>query len=105
MKWSGMKWLALISPLERLGHGPIEVRDKRKHLVAQVVDGAKVTAAQQLAHQDAPPDLDLVHPRGVFGRVVEHDRVTRITEECGPRGFRAEHTTHVLPTQIGGAAG
>ena len=62
-----------MGPLERLGHSPIEVVDEGVHLVSQVVKGAAVTVTEELANQDAEPDLDLAHRRGVFGRVVEDD--------------------------------
>ncbi|SRR6266498_2244797 len=41
---SGMEWLALIGPLEGLGHGAIEVGDEGEHLVLQIIHGAEVAA-------------------------------------------------------------
>jgi hypothetical protein len=52
-----MEWLALISPLEWLGHRSVEVDDERQYLRPQIFDGAEVAAAQELAHQDAESDL------------------------------------------------
>src|SRR3954447_14640838 len=52
---SGTEWLALIGPLERLGHGPIEIGDEREHLVPQVVHAAEIAAPQQFADQDGEP--------------------------------------------------
>ena len=50
-----MEWFSVIGPLERLGHGVVEVGDEREYLVFQVIHGKEVAAAQELAHQDAQP--------------------------------------------------
>ena len=60
-----MEWLSLIGPLEGLCHGAVEVVDKGQHLSAQVVDGAEVTAAQELANQDAEPGLHQVNANAI----------------------------------------
>ena len=70
---------------------------------AQVLDGAEVAAPQELADQDAQPDLDLVHPGRVLGRVVEDDRVARIAQERGPRGLRAQDAATYFDAEIVGA--
>src|SRR5260221_13119574 len=93
-----MEWLSLIGPLERLGHRTVEVLDKRQHLGPQIVDGAEAATAQELARHDAQPDLHLVHPRRVLGRVVEHDRVSWGTQERGARSSGAQQDT----TGLGG---
>jgi hypothetical protein len=40
----GMEWLALIGPLERLGHSAVEVVDEAEDLLLQVIDGAEIAA-------------------------------------------------------------
>lgn len=62
---SGMKRLALVGPFERLGHGAIEVSDESEHLVPQILDRAEVTAPQELADQNAQPDLDQVNANAI----------------------------------------
>src|SRR5439155_27341466 len=64
-------------PPERLGHRPVVVGDERQHLRLQVLHRREAPALQHLPRQDAEPDLDLVHPRGMLRRVVEHDREDR----------------------------
>nr|WP_249416771.1 hypothetical protein [Streptomyces sp. TS71-3] len=40
-------------------------------LVDQILARGELAASQQAAGQDREEDLDLVEPRGVFGRVVD----------------------------------
>ena len=54
---SDMEWLSLVGPLERLGHGAIEVRDEGQHLVPEIVSGGEVASPQQLTDQYAQPKL------------------------------------------------
>ena len=54
---SDMEWLALVGPLERLGHGAIEVGDESQHLVLEIINGGEVASTQQLTDQDAQPKL------------------------------------------------
>ena len=54
---SDMEWLCLVRPLERLGHGAIEVRDEGQHLVLEIVSGGEVASPQQLTDQYAQPKL------------------------------------------------
>src|SRR5215472_6818772 len=104
MLLSGTEWLSLVGPLEWLGHGAIEVVDEGEHLVLQIFDRAEVAAPQELAHQDAQPDLDLVQPRRVLGCVVEHDGVAGVAQKRRARGSRPKHYTHVLDAKICSAA-
>src|ERR1700730_15300762 len=99
MSESGMEWLALIGPLEGFGHGAVEIVDKRQHLSAQIVNGAEVAAPQELAHQDAEPDLHLVHPGGVLGRVVEDNRMRGLSQERCARRSRAQDATYVFDAE------
>jgi len=54
---SDMEWLALVGPLERLGHGAIEVSDEGQHFVPEIVSGGEVASPQQLTDQYAQPKL------------------------------------------------
>jgi len=54
--------LALHGPAEWLGHGGVEVGDEGLDPLLQVLFAGEIAAAQQLAHQDREPDLDLVDP-------------------------------------------
>ena len=54
--------LPLVSPFERLGHGPIVIVDEVHHLMFQVIHGSERSPLQQFPHQDAQPDFHLVHP-------------------------------------------
>jgi len=95
-----MEWPALIGPLEGLGHGAVEVVDEGEHFGFEIRDGEKTGAAQQLAHQDAEPDLDLIHPRGVLGGVVEDDLVTWLAQERCAAGHRLQDAVVLLLAEI-----
>src|SRR5437588_11072188 len=78
---SRSEWLAGHGPLERLGKGAVEVGDEGFDARLQVVLGGEAGAAQQLAHEDGEPDLDLVEPRGMLGREVKADAVAGVAQE------------------------
>ncbi len=59
----------MIGPFERLGHGCVEVVDESEKLVTEFALGVEVSTFNHLFGQDAKPTLDLVHPRGMLGRV------------------------------------
>src|SRR5438034_10242825 len=44
----------------------------------------EIAALEQLAHQNTQPDLDLVHPGCMLGRVVKDYRMCRIMQKGGP---------------------
>ena len=52
----------LHGPAERLGHGLVEVGDERLDPLLEVRLGGEVATAEQLAHQNGEPDLDLIDP-------------------------------------------
>ena len=63
-----------LGPAEWLGHRCIEVgNEEALDPLLERLLGGEVAAAEEFAHQDGEPDLDLVEPRGVFGREVESD--------------------------------
>ena len=63
----GLQSLSLVGPLERLGHGVIEVVNELQQPLAQVVQGVKTGAPKGLSTEDGKPDFDLVEPRTVLG--------------------------------------
>ena len=54
--------LALVGPLERLGHRPIVIVDKSQNFGLQVFDRGEGASFEQLANQNRKPDLNLIHP-------------------------------------------
>ena len=97
---SGTERLALVGPLERLGHGAVEVRDERQHLVSQIINRGEVAAAQEFAHQDTQPNLDLVQPRRVFRGVVEDDFVRLLHQEGSTCRHRLQDATLLFDAQV-----
>lgn len=59
----------MIGPLERLGHGPVVIVDEGEDLGLQILNGGERAAFEYLAYQNREPDLHLIHPGAVFGRV------------------------------------
>ena len=85
--------LTLIGPFERFRHRAIEVFDERQHFGFQIINGGEIAPFEQFTHQDAEPDLHLVHPGGMLGRVVENDPMGGVSQERRPEfpsnaGFR-----------------
>src|SRR5437879_5937277 len=97
---SDMKWLSLVGPLERLGHGAIEVRDEVQHLVPEIVSGGEVASPQQLTDQYAQPQLHLVQPRRVLGRVMEDDSVRSVDQKRGSRCHRFQNAALLLDAKV-----
>src|SRR3954464_14639347 len=78
---SRREWLAGHGPLERLGEGAVEVGDEGFDARLQVLLRGEAGAAQQLAHEDGEPDLDLVQPGRMLGGEVKADAVAGIAQE------------------------
>src|SRR3954447_23041290 len=78
---SRSEWLADHGPLERLGEGAVEVGDEGFDARLQVLLRGEAGAAQQLAHEDGEPDLDLVQPGRMLGGEVKADAVAGIAQE------------------------
>src|SRR5438105_4850635 len=97
---SDMEWLSLEGPLERLGHGAIEVRDEGQHLVPEIVSGGEVASPQQLTDQYAQPKLHLVQPRRVLRRVMKHDVVRWVCQECSACRHRFQDAALLLDTKV-----
>src|SRR5262249_25535848 len=77
-----------VEPADGFGHRPVEVVDEGQDLGLEVRKRGEAPAPQQLAHQDAKPDLDLVQPRAVPGRVGEADPVAGVAQEGRPARLR-----------------
>src|SRR6266566_4955215 len=99
---SDMEWLSLVGPLERLGHGAIEVRDEIQDFVSEVVSGGEVASPQQLTDQYAQPKLHLVQPRRVLRRVMEDDAVRGVGQKRGSRCHRFQNAALLLDAEVVG---
>src|SRR5437762_7453613 len=97
---SDMKWLSLVSPLERLGHGAIEVRDEGQHLVLEIVSGGEIASPQQLPDQYAQPKLHLIQPGRVLRRVMEDNFVRRVCQERSPCRHRLQDPALFLDARL-----
>src|SRR2546421_11942477 len=92
--------LSLILPFERLGHGVVIIVDERQDPGLQVLDRKKRAPFEQLAHQNAEPDFDLIDPRTVLGGVMEHDLVGRITQKGSTAGHGGQNPTFAFDAQL-----
>src|SRR5947209_12619270 len=72
-----LEHLAGERPLERLGQYLVEVADEVQDLGSQVPLGRKTAPADNPPDQNAEPDLHLVQPRTVLGRVDQADAMTQ----------------------------
>jgi hypothetical protein len=87
--WSGLDEFAGEFPIERVGLETIPVTNEGQHLGAQIRDALERAVAQQTALQDREPDLDLVDPGGVQGRVDEDETTAMMAAELGPAAIVA----------------
>jgi len=87
--WSGLDEFAGEFPIERVGLETIPVANEGEHLCAQIGDALERAVAQQTALQDREPDLDLVDPGGVQGRVDEAETTAMMAAELGPAAIIA----------------
>jgi len=76
-QWLSGKSLALIGPAKRLCHRSVEIRDKGQHFGLESSDRGKGAAFEQLAGQNAEPNLNLVHP----GSVLIDESIQKRTNE------------------------
>ena len=97
-----MQRLALVGPLEGFGHRAIEIFDKGQDFGLQILNGGEAATFEQFASQNAEPDFDLIHPRAVFGRVVEDNAVRRVAEEGCPRRLRLQDAALAFDAQVDG---
>src|SRR5919202_2203431 len=95
----GREQRTLISPPEGPG-GAIVLVNEGQDAGGERFDRSERTALEQLAGEDREPDLDLVEPRAVLGRVVEDDAMGGIPEEGGPRLARGEDAGLTLDAEV-----
>jgi hypothetical protein len=72
------------SPPEGMGPVAVPRCDERHHRRPELHGGAEAARAHALPLQDAEEQLELVHPRGVLRRVVEHEAMVVAGIEGGP---------------------
>ena len=71
-----------IGPFKGLGHRGIEIVHKSQHSGLQIRNGGETGALQKLTNQNTEPHLNLIHPGGMFRRVVEHNPMAWVSQKC-----------------------
>src|SRR5688572_23325139 len=66
----------------------------------QVLNRPKRATLEQLAHQNAPPDFNLIEPRRMLGCIVKHNPMTRITQKRGTRLPIFQNAVFAFLTQV-----
>src|SRR5579872_997443 len=95
-----MKGSSGVSPLEGLGHRFVEVVDELSESAFEVFEGGEARPFEEATGQDAEPDLDLVQPGAMLGRVDPPDPVGRVFEEGFARRLRLEDAGLALDAEI-----
>ena len=84
--WPGLvQGLARVRPVERMSEHQVEVGQERFQFFFQVHHGGKVAAADDLPHDNAEHDFDLIQPRTVLGEIHEADAMRPVGQELTPR--------------------
>jgi len=78
----------------------IVVGNKSLDTLAQLRDGDPTGASEQAANQEREPDLNLVQPGTVPGRVDQANAMGRVREKGGPRLHRGQMTAFALDAQL-----
>ena len=99
-QWSSGKSLALIGPTKRLCHGSVEIGDKGQHFSLEISDGGKGGAFEQLANQNAEPNLNLVHPGSVLRRLVKDNTMGWVREKGGAALHRGQNAGFPFDPQV-----
>jgi hypothetical protein len=100
--------------LLRQGHPRLEDREARPQRAAavlpaplvgllaslQVLHRSETGSFEQLTYQNAEPQLNLIHPGGMFRGIVEHNTMRRIREKGGARGHRLENAALPLVAEV-----
>src|SRR5438046_1835570 len=95
----GGEWGALVGPLEGAGRA-IVVIDEGEDAGREILDRGEGAATEELASQDRQPDLDLVEPGAMVGRVVQDDAVAGVAQEGGPGLARGQDAGLTLDAQV-----
>ena len=78
----------------------IVVGNKSLDTLAQLRDGDPTGASEQAANQDREPDLNLVQPGTVPGRVDQANAMGRVREKGGPRLHRGQMAAFAFNPQF-----
>jgi DDE_Tnp_1-associated len=71
--------------------GNLGASNESQDLVAQIVQRRKISALEQLAHQNTQPNFDLIHPGGVLRRVIKHHSMSRVMQKRGAAFHRLQN--------------
>jgi len=91
---------SFVGPMKRAMGSAIVVGNKSLDTLAQLRDGDPTGASEQAANQDREPDLNLVQPGTVPGRVDQANAMGRVREKGGPRLHRGQMTAFALDAQL-----
>jgi hypothetical protein len=78
----------------------IVVGHKSQDALTQVREGDPTGASEQATNQDAKPDLNLVEPGAMPGRVDKAKAMGRVREKGGARLHRGQMATFALDAQV-----
>src|SRR2546425_11378429 len=81
-----------IGPTERNLGQTIGVGNECQDALAQVSHRRPTRTSEQAANQVTPPDLNLVEPRTVLGRIDQANAMGRVREKGSPRLHRGQMT-------------
>ena len=99
-QWLSGKRLALIGPPEGLGHRAIEILDKSQHFRLEISYRRKSSTLEQLTRQNTEPNLDLVEPGGMLGRIDKANTMIGVLQERLARLHRLEYAGLAFDTQV-----
>lgn len=100
-----MQRLALVGSLEGFGHRTVVIVDESQYLAFQLVHGSEITAFEHFSNQDAGPNLDLIHPGSMFGRVMKDNPMGGGAQKGGSGSLGFQNPRFALHTQIDGQVG
>ena len=66
----------------------------------QVLHRRKARTLEQTSHQDTEPNLDLIEPRGVLGRIHHTNPMRLICQKGRSRCHRLQNAALALDTQV-----
>ena len=70
--------------------------------LAQLSNTGKGGTPQSITAQKTEPDLDLIQPRAMLGRVDKADAMSRVVKEFRARHLGHEHPAFALNAQVRG---
>lgn len=99
-QWLSGQRLALIGSTKRLCHRSVEILDKGQPFSLEISNRGKGAAFEQLARQNAEPNLNLVHPGSVLRRIVKDNTMGGVREKSGAALHRGQNTGFAFDTQV-----